>query len=238
MLTCVSFKYLCTFSFVYCASSIMTRLQKPVFPLMSWVGTPRSPSVGALFLLWLQTRCGWNFLGLQKLTRVNVTTLTSLTLHFHGTLHCTFHFHSTPLLLSMAAGLWKDGQKPYQKIIWEMSVKKRFSCFSLCFTDGNYMSGFWAGKLSSNTLFMLWLSCMLVMLQEIDRPYTLTSWLAISTDLVVETILLEPQVNKIFVLIMWSKVSWFWLEIIGTIFTCKHLWTNYPAISSTVLAPS
>ena len=204
---------------------------------MSWVGTPRSPSVGALFLLWLQMRCGWNFLGLQKPTRVNVTTLTSLTLHFHGTLHCTFHFHSTPLLLSMAAGLWKDGQKALSENHLRDVCEKKVLMFQPLL-HWWYISGFWAGKLSSNTLFMLWLSCMLVMLQEIDRPYTLTSWLAISTDLVVEAILLEPQVNKIFVLIMWSKVSWFWLEIIGTIFTCKHLWTNYPAISSTVLAPS
>lgn len=134
----------------------MTRLQKPVFPLMSRVGTPRSPSVGALFLLWLQMRCGWNFLGLQKPTRVNVTTLTSLTLHFHGTLHCTFHLHSTPLLLSMAAGLWRDGQKPHQKIIWEMSVKKVLMLQPLI--HWCYISGFWAGKLRSNTFIILWLS--------------------------------------------------------------------------------
>lgn len=183
----------------------MTRLQKPVFPLMNRVGTPKSPSVGALFLLWLQMRCGWNFLGLQKPTRVNVTTLTSLTLHFHGTLHCTFHFHYTPLLLSMAPGLWKDGQKSHQKIIWEMSVKKVLMLQPLI--HWCYISGFWAGKLRSNTFI-----------------HTLTQLHA------------RDVVNKIFVLIMWSKVPWFWLEIIATVFTCKHLWTNHPAVSSTELA--
>jgi len=211
----------------------MTRLQKPAFPLMSWVGTPRSPSVGALFLLWLQVRCDWNFLGLQKPTGQHYYfNFIDTSFPWHS-----FQFHYTPLLLSMAAGLWKDGQKPHQKSS-ERCMWKKGSHASASASLMLYISGFWAGKLRSNTFIR---ALTQLHARDVARDWqTLHShnltcnqcWShcgSYSSGTSSEQDFCSDHVIKSFLILVGNN---------STVFTCKHLWTNHPAVSSTVLAPS